>query len=419
MQKDGEKKKRAFFSRPLGITILVVLAFVFGNIWGVTGRLNLLSAGTRSAYDPVAGLPDNLDYSSVETVYDKLRGNYDGKLTQEQLLTGLKKGMAEATGDPYTEYFTKKEASDFESSINGTFTGIGAELGKDEDGNIIIVAPIAGNPAEKAGLKPQDIITSINDTTTSGMSIEDAVKKIRGEKGTSVKLRIIRNKSQALDFTIVRDNIQIKSVKQEVIEGTNIGYVTVSTFGSDTPELIRKAAIDLKAQNVKGVILDLRGNPGGILDSAVAVSNEWLPEGKKVLEEKRGSVVLKSYKSSGPGTLVGVPTVVLINKGSASASEITAGALKDNGVAYLIGEKSYGKGVVQQPICIGGGIFGGSGGGCNGDMLKVTVASWYRPNGQNINKKGIEPDQKVIISDADAEAKRDPQKDAAITYLSK
>jgi carboxyl-terminal processing protease len=161
-------------------------------------------------------------------------------------------------------------------------------------------------------------------------------------------------------------------------------------------------------------VLDLRNNPGGILDASVKVSELWLPEGKTILEEKRGSVVIESYKSTTAGTLVGIPTVVLINEGSASASEIVAGALRDNNAARLMGEKTYGKGVVQQPICIDQSAFNS---GCTGDMLKVTVASWFRPNGQNIDKKGISPDQEVKISDADAEAQKDTQKDAAIAYI--
>jgi carboxyl-terminal processing protease len=407
MDKKG-KSRWGFLQRPPAIVLMVLLALILGDLYG-TGRLNL-HVGAK----PVTGLPQTLDYSGVQDVYDKLRDNYDGKLTTDQLQTGLKKGLAEATGDPYTEYFTAKEAKDFEGQVNGTFTGIGAELGQDNDKNIIVVAPIADNPAEKAGLKPQDIIATINGQTTTGMSIDQAVNKIRGEKGTQVKLGIVRDKSQALNFTITRDNIQIKSVKSEILDG-NIGYVTVSTFGNDTPDLIQQEATKLKAANVKGVILDLRGNPGGLLDSAVAVSSQWLPQGKLILQEKRGSIVEQTYDSKGPATLQGIPTVVLINQGSASASEITAGALRDNNTAYVIGEKSYGKGVVQQPICIGG--HQQSDGTCSGDMLKVTVASWYRPNGQNINHKGITPDKTVTISDADAAAKVDSQKQAAIDYL--
>jgi carboxyl-terminal processing protease len=416
MNENGVKEQKPKASRNrIWVILGVLVAFVLGNVWGVTGRVNLLSGVTnRSQFSAVSGLPDNLDYSSVETVYDQLRSNFDGKLTQAQLLTGLKKGLAESTGDPYTEYFTAKEANDFEGQINGTFTGIGAELGKDKDGNIIIVSPIAGNPAEKAGIKPQDIIATIDGQTTSGMSIDDAVSKIRGKKDTQVKLQIVRNKAESLSFTITRDNIQIKSVKWEVADN-GIATITVSTFGNDTSDLIHQAASELKSKGVKGIILDMRGNPGGILNAAVAVASEWLPSGKTVLQEKRAAVVLKTYKSTGSALLQGIPTVVLINQGSASASEITAGALKDNNAARLIGEKSYGKGVVQQPICVTGSQK--ADGSCEGDMLKVTVASWYRPNGQNINHQGIKPDQEVKISDEEAAAQKDTQKDAAITYL--
>lgn len=394
--------------------VFVLLAFVLGNVSGVTGRINLASGISGSQYKSVSGLPNNLDYASVEKVYDLLRENYDGKLTTDQVLTGLKKGLAESTGDPYTEYFTAKEASDFEGQINGTFTGIGAELGKDKDGNIIVVAPIADNPAEKAGVKAQDIIATIDGQSTTGMSIDDAVNKIRGKKGTNVTLGIVRDQSQALTISITRDDIQIKSVKWQMNDN-HIGYISISTFGNDTPGLIAQAANDLVRQQAKGVILDLRGDPGGILDSAVAVASEWLPRGKTILQEKRGSVVLQTYSSQGPSTLQGIPTVVLIDQGSASASEITAGALKDNNAAYLVGEKSYGKGVVQQPICIGGGQK--ADGSCPGDMLKVTVASWYRPNGQNINHQGIRPDQEVKPGANDTADGPDAQKDAATQYL--
>lgn len=406
--------KRRFSSRTLLVGILVLLGFVAGNITGVTGKVNLMGSGTSSQYSSETNLPANLDYSSVTDVYNKIRANYDGKLTADQLLTGMKKGMAEATGDPYTEYFTAKEAKDFEGQINGTFTGVGAELGKDSDGNIIVVAPIAGNPADKAGVKAQDIIATINNESTTGMSIDDAVSKIRGPKGSKVTLGLVRNKSQALTITIVRDNIQIKSVKYQMLDN-NIGYISISTFGDDTPGLITEAANSMQSNHAKGIILDLRGNPGGIVDSAVAVASQWLPSDKTVLQEKRGSVVLKTYTSDGPGELANIPTVVLIDEGSASASEITAGALKDQANVHLIGTKSYGKGVVQQPICMSGSP--DSQGYCPGDMLKVTIASWYRPNGQNINHQGITPDQTVKFTDADMANGSDPQKDAAIQYL--
>jgi carboxyl-terminal processing protease len=247
------------------------------------------------------------------------------------------------------------------------------------------------------------------------MSIDDAVSKIRGEKGTKVTLQVVRNKSEPLSFTITRDTIKIESVKTEMLDN-NIGYVRISTFAEDTSDLMQKAATEFKDKNVKGIVLDMRGNPGGLLDASVNVSGQWLPNGKTILQEKRGGkVVVKTYSSSGPATLDGIPTVVLLDQGSASASEITAGALKDNKAAYIIGEKSYGKGVVQQTLCVQG--YRQDNGGCSADMLKVTVASWYRPNGQNINNQGIKPDKEVKLDEAVVEAGGDNQKQAAIDYL--
>ncbi len=409
-------KKRGFFTKPLGIIMLVAVAFLLGNIFG---HADLYILGSRSNYKPVSGLPEDLNYKSVEQLYDTLRSNYDGKLTESQVLDGLKKGLAESTGDPYTEYFTAKQASTFFDQINNSFSGIGAELGKDKDNNIIIVSPISGYPAAKAGLKAQDIITAIDGKSTAGLSIDEAVTKIRGEKDTEVKLRVVRGKAETLSFTIVRQTITIESVKTEMLDN-NIGYIRINSFAEDTSELISKAAQDMKDKQAKGIILDLRGNPGGLLDAAVNVSSQWLPKDKKILDEKRdGKVVVETYKSAGPGTLAGIPTVILMDEGSASASEITAGALHDNGLAHIIGVKSYGKGVVQRTICVSGQQRS-SNGGCSGDMLKVTVASWYRPNGQDINHKGIKPDQEVKLDEAAFGADgSDNQKQAAIDYLLK
>lgn len=405
------KKGKGLFGRPLLVLLMIALAFGIGHASG-TGRLHL---GSSQNYKSVSGLPDNLDYSSVESLYDTIRTNYDGKLTSNQVLGGLKKGLAESTGDPYTEYFSAAKATEFTQQLNNSFSGIGAELGKDKDDNLIIVAPIAGFPADKAGLKPQDIVGTINGASTTNMSIDGAVSKIRGTKGTKVTLQVVRDHSQSLAFTITRDTIKIDSVKSKILDNS-IGYVSISSFADDTSDLMQKAAVEFKDNNVKGVILDLRGNPGGLLDASVAVSGQWLPSGKTILQEKRGGkVVVKTYTSTGPASLQGIPTVVLLDKGSASASEITAGALHDNGAARLIGEKSYGKGVVQQTLCVQG--YRTKSGGCSADMLKVTVASWYRPNGQNINHQGINPDQTVKLDEIAAKAGNDNQKQAAIEYL--
>ncbi len=349
-------------------------------------------------------LPAKPDYSSVNQVYKALIENYDGKLSETQLENGLKHGLATSTNDPYTEYFTPKEAKQFNDQLNNQFSGIGAELGRDKDGNLQVIAPVAGTPAAQAGLQAQDLITSINGSSTSGISVDTAVHKIRGPAGSKVTLQIVR-KSQPLTLTITRQNITVPSVNTKILPG-NIGYIQISSFSNDTPQLAQKAASQFKSQNVTGIVLDLRNDPGGLLDSAVQVSSLWLPEGKLILQEKRGSTVVKSYYAQGGDQLKGIPTVVLTDGGSASASEITAGALHDNGAAYVIGQKSYGKGVVQQLINFK-----------DGSQLKVTVASWYRPDGQNINKKGITPDQTVKLSDSDAQAGNDSQLQAAENYL--
>jgi carboxyl-terminal processing protease len=384
-----------------GLRNLLVLAAVL--LLGINIGNGRIALPHHSATNPQ--LPAKLDYSTVNQVYQSLKENYDGKLTEGQLIDGLKHGLAEATHDPYTVYFTPKEADDFNSELNNSFSGIGAQLGQDKDGNLEVIAPIDGLPAAKAGLKAQDLIASIDGNSTSGMSVDEAVSKIRGKAGTSVKLQVVRNHNTPLEFTITRQDINLPSVKSKILDG-NIGYLQITTFSKDTTDLATKAAQDFKDKNVKAVILDLRDDPGGLLDAAVNVSSLWLPSGTKILDEKQGSTVIDSNVALGGDSLHGLPTVVLINSGSASASEITAGALHDNHAAYLIGEKSYGKGVVQQLVNFR-----------DGSQLKVTIASWYRPNGQNINKKGISPDKTVKLSDNDVKAGKDTQLQAAEAYL--
>jgi carboxyl-terminal processing protease len=381
--------------------VLAIIIFVAGIGFG-DGRI---SFRVQSQNQVSGNLPNTLNYSTVNQVYQSLKENYDGKLTQTQLEDGLKHGLAEATNDPYTEYFTPAEAKAFNAELNNSISGIGAQLGADSSGDLEIIAPVPGTPAATAGLKAQDIITAINGKSTTGESVDQAVDQIRGNAGTKVTLQVVRDKSQALSFTITRQTINVPSVNTKVLAG-NIGYMQITTFANDTSGLAQKAAQQFAAEHVSSIILDLRDDPGGLLTAAVDVSSLWLNQGQTVLQEKRGTTVVQTYYAEGGDVLHGIPTVVLIDGGSASASEITTGALHDNKDAYVIGVKSYGKGVVQQLINFG-----------DGSQLKVTVASWYRPNGENINHKGITPDQ-TVIEPATATVNNDPQLQAAETYLS-
>jgi carboxyl-terminal processing protease len=385
----------------IAIAIVVLVGvFVLGINIG-NGRISWRSSGQNGS------LPNQLNYSSVNQVYQILKSQYYNKLTTTQLLNGLKNGLVNATGDPYTEYFNPSQAKAFNSELNGSFSGIGAELGEDSSDDIEVIAPLANTPASMAGLQPKDIITAINGKSTSSMSVDTAVDDIRGPSGTKVTLSIVRNGSQQLTFTITRANITVPSVNYKILSG-NIGYIQITQFSDDTSGLAQKAAQTFQQDHVKGIILDLRDNPGGLVNAAVNVSSLWLPAGQTIMQEKTGNTVIQSYQSTGNDLLNGIPTVVLINAGSASASEITTGALHDNGDAYVIGVKSYGKGVVQQIDNLSGGA-----------ELKVTIASWYRPDGQNINHIGITPDQTVQITSSQSAAGQDPQEAAALAWLAK
>jgi carboxyl-terminal processing protease len=379
---------------------VIVAVVIFGLGVGVgDGRIAVNSGSLNGS------LPNTLDYSSVNQVYQLLKQKYDGTLTETQLLNGMKSGLAAAANDPYTEYFTAQEAQQFSQQLNNQFSGIGAELGADSNGNVEIIAPIAGTPAANAGLQPKDVITTINGASAAGISPDAAVNKIRGTAGTKVTLGILRGGTQQLTFTITRQNITVPSVTTKMLPG-NIGYMQISTFADDTSNLANQAAQKFASEHVSGIILDLRDNPGGLVDAAVDVSSLWLPQGTTIMQEKRGSQVVQSYYATGNDVLHGIPTVALVNDGSASASEITSGALHDNGAARIIGTKTYGKGVVQELDNLPGGA-----------ELKVTIASWYRPDGQNINHKGITPDQIVNLTDSDVKAGNDTQLNAAESYL--
>lgn len=399
-----QPKKKQNVLKKIAIGAAVVGIFSLGLFIG-NGTISLGPDGALRKGSNTRTV-SNLDFTSVEQVYDTLRNRYDGELDETKLLEGLKRGLVASTNDPYTEYLSPEETKEFNEQLNGTFSGIGAELSR-EDNNIVVVAPIAGYPAEKAGIRPRDIITEIDGQSAFETTVSEAVNKIRGPEGTKVKLKVVRDGSEQLEFEITREQINIPSVEHGILDG-NIGYLKISRFGDDTAQLSKKAAEEFKAKGVKGVIVDVRSNPGGLLDASVDVASLWLPKGTTVLEEKRGGKVVKTFSSKGGDILNDIPTVALINEGSASASEILAGALRDNNAATLVGVKTFGKGSVQQLVELS-----------NGGTLKVTIARWFTPAGKNIDKEGIEPDKKVELTAENAKNKQDPQKDAAIQFLNK
>lgn len=383
------------------LVLIITGFFTLGILWG-DGRI---PNGIEELFNKsnINNLPASLNYSALQQEYDLIKQNYDGKLTAQQLQQGVEAGLANATGDPYTEYFSPSEAKNFNNQLNNTFTGIGAVLGV-SNGNIVIISPINGFPADKAGVQPGDVISSINGKSTTGMNIDTAVNDIRGAAGTKVTLGIIRN-GQHLNITITRATITVPSVSTKIING-DIGYMQIITFADDTSSLAQKAANMFKSKGVKAIILDLRNNPGGLVNAAINVSSLWLPAGKTIMIQKHDNQVVNTYTSTGNDILYGIPTVVLINGGSASASEITSAALHDNGAAYLIGQKSFGKGTEQQLIP----LFGGS-------ELKVTIAHWYTPKDVSIEYKGITPDKTINIGPNQENTASDAQLNAAIQYL--
>ncbi|MCL2452020.1 S41 family peptidase, partial [Candidatus Saccharibacteria bacterium] len=264
---------------------------------------------------------------------------------------------------------------------------------------------IDDSPAKAAGLRAHDVITAINGENAVSWAPEKAATKIRGEAGTTVKLTILRD-GNTEEYSITRAKITVPSVESEIVDG--IGYMRISRFGDDTASLARAAAKDFKDKNVRGVILDLRGNGGGYVDASVRVSSLWLKGNLTVVEERRGNKVFSTERSLGDPILQGVKTVVLVDSGSASASEIVAGALRDNGVATLVGTKTYGKGSVQEILSLSSGA-----------SLKITIARWYTPKGKNIDGNGLEPDVKVEMTAEEFNADNDTQRLRAIEILKK
>lgn len=320
-----------------------------------------------------------------------IKTQYLEEVTTQKLLEGAVRGMVDSLGDPYSVFMDKKEYSDMHRYIQGSIGGIGIYVGL-KDKKIIVVAPIEGSPAYKAGIQREDVIIKIDDRFASDLNYDEAVNLMRGEPGTQVNISIMREGvSKLLDFTFTREAIDIPTVESDVLkENKNIGYMRLRMFASNTDESVRQQLEELKARGIKGLIVDLRDNPGGDLESAVNIAGVFVSEGPVVYTVDRNQNV-QSYGSEEGGGF-DKPLVVLINGGSASASEVLSGAIKDTKTGTLIGEKTFGKGIVQAIFPLGGG-----------DGLKLTTSKYLTPNKIDIHNKGIEPDIEVVLTQQDKE----------------
>ena len=346
-----------------------------------------------------------IDFSPLWDVLDRINEEYlfrpvDGT----KLLYGAISGLIKALGDPYTAFLNPDENSAFNDSLEGTYEGIGAELGI-RDEQLIIVAPLGGSPAERQGVRAGDKILEINGESASGISVTEAVTKIRGKAGTVVELTLQRGSGDSFKVSITRAQITVKSVNFED-KGNGIYYLEVTRFGETTNDEWDEAVA--KAKGAKGIVLDLRSNPGGYLSAAVYLASEFLDSGTVLLQEDANGdrAPLSVQSTENDHAFAGIPVVVLIDEGSASASEILAAALSERVNAKLVGEKSFGKGTVQDAVDFD-----------DGSGLHLTVAKWLTPSGEWVHDKGLEPDFKVELTDEDINSGRDPQLDKALDLL--
>ena len=385
------ERKKSQSVQFLAVIIVAIVSFAAGT------RYETIFAAAAPMFG-VRASNKTIDLSSVQETYQQLAANYDGKLDTQKLIYGASRGLVAAVGDKHTSYMDPKESEEFKKSLSGNIGGgIGAEIGL-RNNKPTIIKPLNDSPAQKAGIKAGEVIMKVNGEEAADWGVDKVVDKIRGEIGTSVKLTL-QNGQQIHEVSVVRQNITAPAVESKI--NGKIGILTVSRFNDDTVSAARKAAREFIDRGVTKVIVDLRNNPGGTVDSAQGLLGLWLND-QVVLTERRGSETVKTLNSTGSPILENMQTIVLINENSASASEITAGALRDYGKAKLVGKKSYGKGSVQVVLDLS-----------SGSQLKVTEARWYTPKGKNIDKEGIKPDVEVELTADDVKNDKDPQLEKA------
>lgn len=396
-------KKSVFLG---GLTAIIIAVFVGGIYLGYNNRPEAQKILNILHKDPPATFSD-VDFESFWETWNLIESKYvsNNGLDRQKMFWGALAGLVDSLDDPYSVFFPPKEAEIFESSVRGDFEGVGMEIGMRE-GVLTVIAPLKGTPAERAGIRTGDQILKIDETITSDITIDEAVTFIRGERGTIVKFTIFREgEEEPLEIEVERDVIEIPVIETEQ-KSDGVFVISLYSFSAHSTEAFREALREMIKSGGTKMIIDLRGNTGGYLEAAVDISSWFLPAGEIVAREEFGSGEEHLYRSRGYDIFENLPVVILVNQGSASASEIMAGALSEHGIATLVGEKTYGKGSVQELIDIEGG-----------SSLKLTIARWLTPNGKSISKEGLEPDVKVEFTKEDFEAGRDPQMEKAIELL--
>ncbi len=391
----------------LAIVILGGASYYSYNYGYLKGIENPKIVIVRGVTDLEKGKEEGIDFSVFWEAWQMIKDKYvkADELDSQNLVYGAVRGLIGSLEDQNSVFMEPSDAKKFNEDIAGEFSGIGAEIGIRND-QLVIIAPLKETPAEKAGLKPMDKILKIGDKSTDGLIVDEAVKLIRGLKGTTVILTVLRqNWDKPKEIPIIRDTIQIPTLDWE-IKDDNIAYFRLYNFYEQAPLLFYQAVVKTSLSAPKGIILDLRNNPGGYLEASVNLAGWFLEKGEIVVSEKFRSGEKQDFKSYGSGFLKDLPIVVLINEGSASASEILAGALRDNRGVKLIGKKSFGKGTVQELQTLK-----------DGSMVKITVAYWLLPKGHQIEKNGLVPDYEVDLTEEDIKAEKDPQLEKAIEVL--
>lgn len=398
------KVKKIIFAA-LGLALLAGI-FIGGAFFGYSNRPGIEKV--RILFNKESAKPAEIDFSPFWKAWNTIESKYasnDG-LDNQKMVWGTIEGLVGSLDDPYSVFLPPQDAKQFQEDMQGDFGGVGMEIGIRKN-VLTVISPLKGTPAEKAGIKAGDKILKIDEKITADMSVEQAVRLIRGEKGTSVKLTILhKDAEKPAEITIIRDIIQVPVLDTEK-KPDGIFIIKMYNFSGNSMTIFRNTLREFIFSGSNKLILDLRNNPGGYLESAVDIASWFLPVGKVVAREKFSSGEETIFRSKGYDIFENLPMVILVNEGSASASEILAGALQEHDVAKLVGVKTFGKGSVQELIPI-----------TSDTSLKLTIARWLTPNGKSISEQGLEPDIKVEMTDKDIEDKKDPQMEKAIEIIS-